>query len=1132
MECPRCHYANADGARFCGECGASLTRDVTCAGCGQANPVGQKFCNGCGQPLGESAGAAERAPRAYTPKHLAEKILASKSALEGERKQVTVLFADVKGSMELAEHLDPEEWHGIMDRFFQLLAEGVHRFEGTVNQYTGDGMMALFGAPIAHEDHARRACYAALHLNEGLRRYADELRLSRGLSFSVRMGINSGEVVVGRIGDDLRMDYTAQGHTVGLAQRMEQLAEPGRVYLTGHTAQLVAGYFRLRDLGPLAVKGASEPVAVHELEGVGALRTRLDVSRARGFSRFVGRADEMAALEAALARAREGQGQVVGVVADAGVGKSRLCYEFAERCRARGLRIYETHCVAHGKMIPFLPVLELLRGYFGITEQDTDQVAREKIAGRLLLLDRELTEALPLVFDFLGIADPAEPPPRMDPEARQRQLFAAARRLIQVQSQREPGVVLVEDMHWVDGGSEAFFANHVEAVPGSRGVLVMNFRPEYHAAWMQKSYYQQLPLLPLGPEAAGELLRDLLGADPSLDGLAGRIGERTAGNPFFVEEIVQALVESGTLAGAKGAYRLTRLVEDVAIPATVQGILAARIDRLSEREKSVLQTAAVIGREFGETVLARVAELPAEELGAALRALEGAELVYEQVLFPEVEYAFKHPLTQEVAYRSQLADRRARVHAAVARAIAALYPEKLDERAALLAHHWEAAGDLLEAARWSGRAAEWAGTNDTAEALRHWGKVRTLLERVPESAETSALGLRARAMMLDIGFRLGMPEEEAATLFAEGRALGERSGDAALLAYLVSRYATVRGTAGCVEDYLGHAVESLRLAGKTDRNLELQLMVSAAHPHYLVGRLGDALRLIDTYLDSAGETPVPTFGGFNVHAFAVWFRSMLLFELGRIAEGRRQLERAERVARDGGETEVLGWVHAAHAMWAELTGEDESALAHARQSLEVALKIGSAFSQVIAYAVLGRVHLRRGEWGESVNASEQSLALGRERRTGVEQESSMLAVLAEAHLGRGDLSRARAAAEEAVETAQQRGTLLALPRAQLALARVLLRTEGAGARTEIEAALDRALTVARETGAKTHEPEVHIARAELARLTGDQAARRRELTQAQRLFTEMGATTRAEQVARELGSSVESTSAISSTSRT
>src|SRR5437870_5828610 len=368
MECPRCHYANAGGARFCGECGASLTRDVTCSSCGHANPAGQTFCNGCGGRLDESARSAARDRRAYTPKHLAEKILTSRTALEGERKQVTVLFADVKGSMDLAEQLDPEAWHKVMDRFFAILAEGVHRFEGTVNQYTGDGIMALFGAPVAHEDHARRACYAALHLADALRRYADELRLGRGLNFSVRMGLNSGEVVVGKIGDDLRMDYTAQGQVVGLAQRMEQLAAADRVCLTEHTARLVEGYFRLRDLGGLAVKGAGAPLRVFELEGAGALRTRLDASRARGFTRFVGRVDEMAALEAALARARDGEGQVVGVVGEAGIGKSRLCHEFLERCRARGLATYEAYGVAHGKAIPFLPLLQLPRNVFGITE--------------------------------------------------------------------------------------------------------------------------------------------------------------------------------------------------------------------------------------------------------------------------------------------------------------------------------------------------------------------------------------------------------------------------------------------------------------------------------------------------------------------------------------------------------------------------------------------------------------------------------------------------------------------------------------------------------------------------------------------------------------------------------------------
>jgi class 3 adenylate cyclase len=322
MKCSGCGHENRDAAKFCEECAGPLVRK--CAGCGaELRPVA-KFCDECATPVARASPSPSADPRSYTPKHLAEKILTSRGALEGERKQVTVLFADVKGSMDLAEQLDPEEWHAILDRFFQILTEGVHRFEGTVNQYTGDGIMALFGAPIAHEDHAQRACYAALHLQQELRRYADEIRLKHGLGFSVRMGINSGEVVVGKIGDDLRMDYTAQGHTVGLAARMEQMADTGNVLLTGHTAKLVSGHFALRDLGETQIKGLNDPLHVFDLEGVGRVRTRLDVSRARGFTKFVGRQSEMAALEAALEKAIAGNAQVVGVVAEAGTGKSRL----------------------------------------------------------------------------------------------------------------------------------------------------------------------------------------------------------------------------------------------------------------------------------------------------------------------------------------------------------------------------------------------------------------------------------------------------------------------------------------------------------------------------------------------------------------------------------------------------------------------------------------------------------------------------------------------------------------------------------------------------------------------------------------------------------------------------------------
>ncbi len=1115
IPCPSCGHASPGHRRFCTACGRPLTR--SCPACGAAADAGEKFCGDCGAALGGTpAPAAERAPVTYTPRHLVEKILGSRSALEGERKQVTVLFADVKGSMELAADVDPEEWHRIMDRFFAILAEGVHRFEGTVNQYTGDGIMALFGAPIAHEDHAQRACYAALHLGGELRRYATELRLGRGLAFAVRMGLNSGEVVVGKIGDDLRMDYTAQGHTVGLAARMEQLAEPGRIYLTSHTAGLVEGYFQLAELGPLAVKGMREPVRVYELCGVGPMRTRLDVSKRRGFSRFVGRADEMVALEAALAHALEGTGRVVGVVAEAGVGKSRLCYEFTQRCRSQGIAVVEAQGVAHGKAIPYLPILQLFRAALGITERDSAQAAREKIAGRFLLLDAALGESLPLAFEFLGVSDPERPAPRMDPDAQQRQLFEIVRRVTWARSRREPEVTLLEDLHWFDEGSEAFLELVVELAAETRTLVLLNFRPEFHARWMQRSYYQQLPLTPLGPEAIAELLRDQLGTDASVAALARLIEERTAGNPFFVEEVVQMLAETGSLEGTRGAYRLTRPVETIGIPPTVQALLAARIDRLPEREKELLQTAAVIGMDFTEPVLRRVADLPPAPLEAALRTLKEAELVFERELYPEAEYAFKHPLTREVAYQSQLAERRARTHAAVARVIAELGPDKLDERAALLAHHWEAASEPLEAARWSRRAAEWVGLSDRAQAMRHWEKVRALLGDAEESPEVVGLALFARAALLNMGWRYGMTEERAARLLAEGQALGERSGEKGLLAFLLMGYGYVRGTAGAVGEFLAYSLEAVRLAEEAAAPGKEELRVVSSYPRYLVGRVAEALACVDDFL-ALGDTAASPRLLYVSPSFPLWWRSVLLLEMGRVGEAVRALELAESRAREGNDAEVLGWTHFTRASWVEMLGGDlDTALGHARQSLEIALRIGSVFSTVTAYRVLAQIHCLREEWDEGLRAAEENLAGMQARRTGLEQRPAVLAILADLQLGRGDLPRARAAAEEGVALARQMGTATREVQCQLALARLLRGAEGAAGAGAIAAALDRAFTLVCQTGARRYEPHVYLERAELARLRGDGGGWARELGGAQRLFADMGAAARAEQVAHEL----------------
>jgi adenylate cyclase len=827
----------------------------------------------------------------------------------------------------------------------------------------------------------------------------------------------------------------------------------------------------------------------------------------------------MAALDTALQRAREGNGQVVGVVGEAGVGKSRLCLEFVERVRAKDVPVYEAHCPSHGKAIPFLPFFELLRGYFGVSAQDSDATVRQKIAGRLLLLDRSLDEILPVIFEFLGVPDSERPAPSMDPEARQRQLFGLVRRLVQDRRLAEPVVILVDDLHWIDSGSDAFLDQLVEATSGTRTLLLVNFRPEYHANWMGKSYYQQLPLVPLGPEAVEELLGDLLGDDPSLADLPDLIRARTGGNPFFIEEVVQSLMESGSLAGARGAYRLARLVTELEIPATVHSLLAGRIDRLAEREKQVLQTAAVLGKKFSEPVLKQVIELPDLDLAASLDTLQRSEFVYEEALYPTLEYAFKHALTQEVAYASQLTERRKRTHTAAARAIVALYPDKQDEQAALLAHHWEEAGEALEAARWHARAAGWVGYSDVAESLRHWQRVHKLVERLPETDEATSLRLLACVQILQFGWRLGVSQAEADALFAEGKALAARQGDPRAAALLAISYAARVGTLGNTQAYVEHAIEAARLA-KESGDLELRCIshLGLAHSHWLAGRLMEALGFIDRGFELLGEER--TIGiktvGFSAFIWLVSIRGILEGYMGELEAGRRDLDRGIELAREINNAENLGWGLGSCAVHAALSGEPGNARAQALESLEIAEKLGSAHSLATALAYLGVAQLLHEEWQEAIDALEQALEIARSRRTRLDIEALMLANLARAYLGVGQVDKARQTAEDAVEAARQRGKPSHEIQAQLSLARVLLTSVGAEGRPAIEEALTRALELVEATGAKALEPQILVERAELARLLEDEATRKLQLREAHRLFAEMGATGHAKRLGKKL----------------
>ena len=1106
MDCPSCGHPNRSRARFCAECAAPLLEEIACPGCGAQHPAGEKFCDACGASLSSSA-----------PAPAADRTQGSRLALEGERKQVTVLFADVTGSMDLAERIDAEEWKRIMTRFFALLSDGVHRFEGTVDKFTGDGIMAIFGAPIAHEDHAQRACYSALYLRDQLADYAAELRRTESLNFSVRMGINSGEVVVGAIGDDLAMEYTAVGHTVGLAQRMEALAEPGKIYVAADAASLVGGYLALTDLGEFHVKGVSNPMHVHELTGIGAARGRLDVSRARGFSRFVGRTEEIRALEEARERAAAGEPQVIGIVGEAGVGKSRLCHEFVQHVRAAGTPVYHAAGHAHTKSVPLMPVLEFMRAYFDITEQDSDQTARERIAGKLLLLDESFSEDLPLIFDFLAVSDPERPSPRMDPDARQRRLLAAIKRLTRAQSARVPGVNLFEDLHWIDPASETFLANHIEANQGTRSLTILNFRPEYHAPWMSKSFYRQIALAPLGPEATEELLADLLGSDPSLNGVGDLIHDRTGGNPFFIEEVVQSLVENGSLEGERGDYRLVRLVDETAVPASVQTVLSARIDRLEEREKRVLQAAAVIGKEFPEPILRAVVELDDADLEEALHELVAGEFVYEQELYPDAVYAFKHPLTQEVAYGSQLGEHRAAVHAAVARATAEHYPDLLDERSALLAQHCEAAGQDFEAAQWHARAATWAGTNDPGHSLVHWQRVRELTNNLPDSPETITLGLTARNLILQYSWRLGISSEDAHAMFVEAERMATKAGDMHARSILLGGYGQIKGVSdGDLDAAAELTLQATALAEESgDPALVTVMSGTSAYALFCIGKYDQALAILDRAIELAGGDP--TFGaGVTIRspaAFAHAFKGAIVGSMGRLDEARDLTAEGMRLAREAADTETTGWVHSFDCWLEAMRGEPDASHAHAQQFLESSERIGDAFSRSWAWMWVGWTATMLGRHTQAVDALDRSLRISRDQRSGVEGEALRLIALGEAHLGLGDAEKAKRLVGEGLASAVAgRSHRHHEIDGQIMLARILLESAGADAEDEIEAAVARALELAGALGLKTFEPMAHEQLADLAKLLGDGDRYAREIAEAHRLFTEIGATGHAQRL--------------------
>jgi class 3 adenylate cyclase len=804
MPCPSCGFENPEGLKFCNECGTALKR--RCAQCGFENTPPAKFCGECGAPLTRQASPSglpsqaspSEPPLRYTPKHLTERILAEQAAMEargstnGERKTITALFADLKGSTALIEGLDPEEARAIIDPALQLMMDAVHRYEGYVAQALGDGIFALFGAPIAHEDHPQRALYAALRMQEEMRRYGDTLRPKGYPPLLMRVGVNTGEVVVRSIRkSDLHADYVPVGHSTNLAARMEQLAAPGSILVTEYTHRLTDGYFAFKDLGEMQIKGVEDPLHVYEVLGASPLRTRLQVAARRGLTRFVGRQRELEQLRQALDQAKAGHGQIVGVMGEPGLGKSRLFYEFKLLSQS-GCLVLEAYSVSHGKASAYLPVIELLKSYFRIEPVDDERIRRQKVIGKVLELERGLEDLLPYLFALLGCEEQPSPLQQMDPQIRRRRTFEALKKLFLRESLNQPLILIFEDLHWIDSETQGFLDVLSESLASVRILSLTNYRPEYRHEWGAKTYYTQLRLAPFGKAEAEEFLDMLLGvgvgAPPaaSLQPLKQLILEKTEGTPFFMEEVVQELFEQGMLARGPTGVAMPRgapLPTELHLPPTVHGVLAARIDRLAADEKALLQQLAVIGREFSLSLVRQVVPQPEADLDRLLSSLQHKEFLYEQPAFPEAEYSFKHALTQEVAYNSVLHERRKALHARTAQVIEALFHSKVEDHYGDLAHHYSRSGNTQKAIEYLHRAGQQAIQRSAdAEGVTHLTAALDLLTTLPDTPERVqhelALHLTLSPVLMNIH---GFAAPEVVARYTRTRELCQQVGDTAQL---------------------------------------------------------------------------------------------------------------------------------------------------------------------------------------------------------------------------------------------------------------------------------------------------------------------------------------------------------------
>ncbi|MBN2026441.1 MAG: AAA family ATPase [Actinobacteria bacterium] len=975
-------------------------------------------------------------PASQAPAHVSERILAARSSLEGERKQVTVLFADIVGFASLSERLDPEEVHELIRPAIDIMTEEVHRYEGTIAQFTGDGLMALFGAPLAHEDAPQRALYAALAIQERLSEYGEKLK-DKGISFQLRIGANTGLVIVGRIGDDLTMEYTALGDTVNLASRMESAAEPGTVQVAENTYRLTEGYFDFSDLGEIEVKGREEPVHAWRVLGALPTRGRISAALSRGLTPFVGRELELDILARSYHQAKGGHGQVVGVVGEPGVGKSRLLLQFRELLPEGEYTFLEGECIHYGESMAYLPILGILRSYFDIYEGESAEASMRKVEESLAGLCGHPEEILPPLQELLSLAVEDQSYLSLEPAQRRERVFESIRYLLMAESQQRPLVLALEDLQWMDQTSEEFLSYFIDFIPAASVLLILLYRPDYNPTWTSKTFYSQIRVDQLPEGFSTELVQAMLSHGQVSSEVAGFIVEKAAGNPLFIEELTRGLLEAGSIAKDNEHYILSIKLSEIQVPETIQGIIASRLDRLPEELKDVLQIASVIGREFSTHLLQEVTGV-SKPLKSYLLQLQSLEFVYEKTLFPEPEYIFKHALTQEVAYQSLLLKQRREIHARIGQAIETVYPDTLEDFYETLAYHYSCSDDTVKALHYLKLSGEKSASNySNWEAVRFYQEAINLLDAQPESEEIKREKLGICRSVIDTMMLLSYPQGSMEVL-QEAERLAQELGDDKILTAVYRRFAAYHSVKGDIALGLMYAEKCFNAAerlGDVDAMATIASGTCSVRLH--AGEISEmaemshrALKL----LEEQHREHRAVVGGWTAYSqLSGWYEDAL-GALGEFGEEKAAFEKGLLNSLEADDAFGIGWVEYNHCIALHFKGDGQGLIDHARKAIESFEETGIEIVLGTAWSFLGLGYLYTGSYEQAKANIVKGLEL--QRKAGVPINIPFcLVFLSLYRMVVGDLEGAARSAEEALQLSRDHkakslecGSLLTLGR--------------------------------------------------------------------------------------------------------